>query len=365
MSGGSEDTFMRHALVLAARGLGDVAPNPAVGCVLVSRDSIVVGRGWTGKGGRPHAETIALAQAGEAARGASAYVTLEPCAHHGATPPCADALAQAGVARVVAAVEDPDLRVSGRGFERLRSAGIAVTTGVLAAEAAELNAGFFLSVREKRPVVTLKIAASLDGRTAAADCGSKWISGEDARRFGHLLRARHDAILIGVETAIADDPMLTCRLPGLEDRSPVRVVLDTRLRLPESSKLARTAHEVPTLVFAAAEGGGALKARGAEVIVVARDARGRPAIDAVLHALCMRGVTRLLVEGGSSVHASVLDRGYADRIEIFRAPFALGAAGHASVDALAALSLDEARRHTLAGAATYGADLLESFHAKH
>lgn len=365
MPGVSDDTrLMRHALVLAGRGLGNVAPNPAVGCVLVSPEGIVVGRGWTGKGGRPHAETLALAQAGESARGATAYITLEPCAHHGATPPCADALVEAGVSRVVAAVEDPDPRVNGRGFERLSAANIPLTTGVLAAEAAELNAGFFLSVREKRPLVTLKIAASLDGRTAAADGGSKWISSEDARRFGHLLRARHDAILIGVETAIADDPMLTCRLPGLENHSPLRVVLDTRLRLPETSKLARSAREVPTIAFTVAEGGGTLSSRGVEVVVVARDARGRPDVGAVLNALCERGVTRLLVEGGASVHASFLGRDYADRIEIFRAPFALGDAGHASIDALAALSLDEARRYVLAAATRYGPDLLESLHAK-
>ena len=352
---------MRHALVLAARGLGQVAPNPAVGCVIVSQQGTIVGRGWTGQGGRPHAETIALAEAGEAARGATAYVTLEPCAHMGETPPCADALIEAGVARAVAPVEDPDPRVSGRGFDKLRAAGIGVATGIMAREAGELNAGFFLRLRERRPFVTLKIAASLDGRTTDSAGDSRWVTGEEARRFGHLLRARHDAILVGAETALADDPLLTCRIAGLEDRSPIRVVLDPRLRLDESSRLAKTACEISTWIFTTSEGGGALRARGANVILVAKDARGRPDIGAVLNELAARGVTRLLVEGGAAVHATFLDRRYADRIELFRAPFALGAAGHPAIDALAAWGLEEAPRFAGAGTQRLGPDLLESF----
>ena len=352
---------MRHALVLAARGLGRVAPNPAVGCVIISQNGTIVGRGSTGRGGRPHAETIALAQAGEAARGATAYVTLEPCAHQGETPPCANALIEAGVARVVAPIEDRDPRVSGRGFEKLRAAGIDVATAVLAKEAAELNAGFFLRLRERRPFVTLKIAASFDGRTTDSAGDSRWVTGEESRRFGHLLRARHDAILVGAETAIADDPLLTCRIAGLEDRSPIRVVLDTRLRLDESAKLAKTACEIPTWVFTASEGGGALRARGVSVISVSKDARGRPDISTVLNELAARGVTRLLVEGGAAVLATFLGRGLADRIELFRAPIALGAAGHAAIEALAALGLDEAPRFSSVGTQRLGPDLLESF----
>jgi diaminohydroxyphosphoribosylaminopyrimidine deaminase/5-amino-6-(5-phosphoribosylamino)uracil reductase len=359
-----DERHMRHALGLAARGLGCVAPNPAVGCVVVSSQGIVVGCGATGKGGRPHAETIALAQASESARGATVYVTLEPCAHHGETPPCADALIAQGVGRVVAAVEDPDPRVSGRGFERLRAAGVEVTTGVLASEAAELNAGFFLCVREQRPLVTLKLAASLDGRTTDASGDSRWVTGDEARRYGHFLRARHDAILIGVETALADDPLLTCRIAGLETRSPVRVVLDTRLRLAESSRLVRGACEFSTWVFTTSEGGGALRARGVDVVQVSKDARGRPDIGAVLGKLAARGITRLLVEGGATMHASFLDRGYADRIELFGAPLALGAAGHAAIDALAALGLDEAPRFVRTGTRRLGPDLLESFAAR-
>jgi diaminohydroxyphosphoribosylaminopyrimidine deaminase/5-amino-6-(5-phosphoribosylamino)uracil reductase len=360
----SDHTHMHHALRLAARALGRVAPNPAVGCVIVSPKGQILGRGWTQSGGRPHAETEALKQAGETARGATAYVTLEPCSHQGQTPPCANALIAAGIARAVIAVQDPDPRVSGKGIQMLRDAGLEVTTGVLEKEAAELNKGFFLRVTQNRPLVTLKIAQSLDGCTATASGDSKWITGEEAREFGHLLRAKYDAILIGVETALADDPALTCRIAGLEDRSPIRAVLDTRLRLSEWSKLAQTAREIPTWVFTTADGGGALTAAGMEVIRVARDARGRPDISACLQVLAARGVTRLLVEGGATVHAAFLDRGLADRLEIFTAPIVLGAAGHGAIDALAALTLDEAPRFERITRRKLGPDLLESFAAK-
>jgi diaminohydroxyphosphoribosylaminopyrimidine deaminase/5-amino-6-(5-phosphoribosylamino)uracil reductase len=352
---------MQHALRLAGRGLGRVAPNPSVGCVIVSPQDRVIGRGWTADGGRPHAETVALAQAGAAAEGATAFVTLEPCAHHGQTPPCAQALIDARVNRVVGAVEDPDPRVSGRGFAMLRDAGIAVTTGQLAKEAERLNAGFFLRERKKRPLVTLKIAQSLDGKTAASSGESKWITGEEARRFGHVLRARHDAILVGIGTALADDPELTCRVPGLEHRSPTRVVLDTRLRLGENSKLARSAKRIPTIVYSVGNAAPALSACGIDVVAVSRDARGRPDIGAVLTDLARRGVTRLLVEGGAGVHAAFLDRGFADRLEIFRSPMLLGDAGHSAIDALAAFTLDEAPRFVCTGRHALGRDLLESF----
>jgi diaminohydroxyphosphoribosylaminopyrimidine deaminase/5-amino-6-(5-phosphoribosylamino)uracil reductase len=357
----NDSAHMRHALRLAARGLGRVAPNPAVGCVIVSRNGRIVGRGWTGRGGRPHAETVALKQAAEAARGATAYVILEPCAHHGETPPCAAALAEAGIARVVAAMEDTDPRVSGRGFNLLRNAGVEVRTPLLERDAAALNRGFFLRITERRPLVTLKIATSLDGRIASASGDSRWITGADARRFAHLLRATHDAVLVGIETALADDPLLTCRIPGREQDSPLRVVLDSRLRLEARSKLASTARDVPTLLFTVAEGGSALAECGVDIVKVARDACGRPDLGAVLAELALRGITRLLVEGGAGVHASFLDRGYVDRLELFRGPLALGASGHAAIDALAALSLDEAPRFVATGTQQLGADLLESF----
>jgi diaminohydroxyphosphoribosylaminopyrimidine deaminase / 5-amino-6-(5-phosphoribosylamino)uracil reductase len=353
---------MRHALVLAARALGEVAPNPAVGGVIVAPDGVVVGRGRTAKGGRPHAEAVALAEAGAAARGATAYVTLEPCSHHGHTPPCAKALIDAGIARVVVAAADPDTRVNGEGIAWLRASGVAVTVRVCAAEAAELNAGFFLKVREGRPLVTLKLAQSLDGKIATATGESQWITGDRARAFGHLLRARNDAILVGVGTALADDPSLTCRLPGLEQRSPLRVVLDTRLRLSEWSKLAQTAGEIPTLVYTtAAEGGGALQACGIEIVRVAKGAAGRPKLDGVLADLAGRGITRLLVEGGAGVHAAFLNAGLADRLEVFSAPIILGGAGLSAVDALAALSLNEVPQFVMTARRSLGPDLLVSY----
>jgi len=354
---------MHHALTLAARGLGEVAPNPAVGCVIV-KDGVVVGRGRTAKGGRPHAETRALAEAGAAAKGATAYVTLEPCSHHGHTPPCTKALIDAGIARVVVAADDPDPRVNGEGIAWLRTAGVEVATGICAREAAELNAGFFLKVREGRPLVTLKMAQSLDGKIATATGESRWITGEAARRYGHLLRARNDAILIGVSTALSDDPMLSCRLPGLEDRNPVRVVLDSRLRLNDWCRLAQTASEVPTLVYTTSpvteNKGGALEACGVEIVRVGRDPVGRPKPEAVLANLAGRGITRLLVEGGATVHASFLNAGLADRLEVFSAPMVLGGSGLSAVEALGALSLGEAPQFVMAAVRKLGPDLLVS-----
>ena len=354
---------MRHALRLARRSLGETAPNPAVGCVIVSAEGYVVGRGRTARGGRPHAEAIALAHAGNAARGGAAFISLEPCAHHGQTPPCAEALVKAGLARVVVAVEDPDPRVSGRGLEILREAGVAVTSGTLSEEASTLNLGFFRKVLDHRPMVTLKLAQTLDGKTASASGDSKWITGEEARRVGHLLRAQHDAVLVGIETALADDPLLNCRISGLEDRSPVRVVLDSRLRLPEESQLARTARDIPTLLYCSGGTSPDLKACGIEIVTVQKDARGRPDIAAVLHDLAERGMTRLLVEGGAGVHAAFLDRGMVDRIEAFVSAMVLGEGGHSGVGALAALTLDEAPRFRAVDRQTLGQDLLVSFRA--
>lgn len=352
---------MRHALALARSGQGRTSPNPSVGCVLVSPEGRVLGAARSADGGRPHAEIQALEQAGEAARGATTYVTLEPCATVTATPSCAESLIAAGVARVVGAIEDPDHRTCGNGYAKLRGAGLEVTTGVLRREAERAHAGFISRVVNDRPLVTLKIAQSLDGRTAAASGDSKWITGENARRYGHLLRVQNDAILVGIGTALADDPELTCRLPGLEKFSPMRVVLDTRLRLSEWSKLAQTAKDVPTIVFTTGEGGGALEASGVDVVQVSRDARGRPDVAAVLKELAQRGVNQLLVEGGASVHAAFLDRGFADRLEVFTAPVLLGGAGHNGIEALAALGLEEAPRFVAEFRHNLGRDLVEGF----
>lgn len=321
---------MRAALGLARRGLGNVWPNPAVGCVIV-KDGRVVGRGWTQPGGRPHAETEALAMAGEAARGATAYVTLEPCSHHGKTPPCAEALIKAGVTRVVAATEDTDPRVSGQGLDLLRQAGIDVSVGLYALEALELNAGFFLKQREGRPLVTLKLATSLDGRIATHSGESKWITGDAARQAAHLLRAESDVIMVGSGTVLADDPELTCRLPGLEDRSPVRVVVDGRLRLPLTSQLVTTANEIPTWVLTL-EGNDAERIEayqncGVDVVEVPEAADRTVDLNAALAALAESGVTRVLVEGGAHLAAGMLRAGLVDRLVWFRAARLIGGDG--------------------------------------
>jgi diaminohydroxyphosphoribosylaminopyrimidine deaminase/5-amino-6-(5-phosphoribosylamino)uracil reductase len=353
---------MRHALRLAARALGNVAPNPAVGCVVVAADGRIVGRGQTQKGGRPHAETVALSQAGGLARGATGYVTFEPCSHHGQTPPCADALISAGLARVVGAITDPDPRVSGSGFARLESAGVKVTRGVLEAEARALNLGFFRRVMEGRPLVALKIAQGADGYVADAKGNSRWITSQDARRHGHLLRARHDAILVGIGTVLADDPELTCRLPGLEHRSPLRIVLDSHLRTPVASKLVRTARDHPTVIFTAAPNGGdALVAQGVSIERVEAGNDGRIDIAAVLRALEKRGLTRLLVEGGPAVHGSFLGRGLVDMIHIYRAPLLIGAGGLPAIAPANPAELSKAARLQLLERLTFGPDILESF----
>jgi diaminohydroxyphosphoribosylaminopyrimidine deaminase/5-amino-6-(5-phosphoribosylamino)uracil reductase len=338
---------MRAALGLARRGLGQVWPNPAVGCILV-RDGIVVGRGWTQPGGRPHAETEALDRAGDGARGATCYVSLEPCSHTGVTGPCADALAAAGVVRVVAATEDPDPRVSGRGFERLRAAGIAVEVGLCRAEAEELNAGFFKRIAAGRPIVTLKTATSLDGRIATHSGESRWITGEDSRAGVHQLRAEHDAVLVGSNTALIDDPLLTCRLPGLEDRRPVRVVVDSRLRLPLTHRLVASANEIPVWLVCAAgndhDRRDAFAQAGVQIIEVRRDGEGSLDIGQSLQALGQHGLTRILVEGGGHVAAALLRADLVDRLVWYHAPMVLGSDGLPAVVSFGVDALTDAPR---------------------
>jgi len=361
---------MAIALGLARRGLGRVWPNPAVGCVLArpDLDGRVVGRGWTQPGGRPHAESEALRRAGGAARGATAYVTLEPCAHVGETPPCADALIAAGIRRAVVAIEDPDPRVAGRGLARLREAGIAVEVGAGAAAAREINAGFLRRITAGRPLVTLKAASTLDGRIATAAGESRWITGQAARAFGHGLRARHDAVAIGIGTALADDPDLRCRLPGLGDRSPVRVVFDSRLRLPPDGRLLAGAGETPAWILCCenADGGAqhALTAAGAVVIQVASGADGRVDLSAALTELARRGLTRVLVEGGGRLAAAMLRAGLADRLAWFRAPRLLGGDAVAAVADLAVATLAEAPAFERTGSLDLEADVVELLRRK-
>jgi diaminohydroxyphosphoribosylaminopyrimidine deaminase / 5-amino-6-(5-phosphoribosylamino)uracil reductase len=329
--------FMQLALTLGRRGLGRTWPNPAVGAVVV-KDGVIVGRGWTQPGGRPHAEPVALNRADGAARGATLYVTLEPCSHFGKSPPCADAIIAAGVARVVAAIEDPNPAVAGRGHAKLRAAGIAVDVGLFAQEAAHDHAGHFRRVLDKRPHVILKLAVSADDKIGAAGGKPIAITGEAARSRVHLLRAQSDAILVGIGTILADDPLLTCRLPGMEKRSPVRVVLDNSLRIPSDSRLVRTARETPLWVIAAeladAPAAARLGASGAQVMRVIPKAGSGLDLRAVLHALSDKGITRLMVEGGSRVASSFVAAGLVDEVWLFRGEKAVGVDGVAALDAL-------------------------------
>ncbi len=355
---------MGAALTLARRGVGNAWPNPAVGCVIVNGGS-VVGRGWTQPGGRPHAETEAIGRAGDAARGGTAYVTLEPCSHWGKTPPCAEALIASGVARVFAAVEDPDPRVAGGGLARLREAGIAIESGLCSAEAAEINAGFFRRVRTGRPLVTLKLATSLDGRIATGSGESRWITGPAARERTHLLRATHDAILVGAATVLADNPQLTCRLPGLEHRSPVRVALDRNLVIPLDSCLVAEARQHPSWLITAPgsdpDRREALQQAGVEIIDAAANETGRIDLADALRLLGARGLTRLLVEGGGRLAASLLSARLVDRLVWLHAPLLLGADGVPAVGALGLMALAEATRFDLLSSETVGADLLSTY----
>ncbi|HZT20839.1 MAG TPA: bifunctional diaminohydroxyphosphoribosylaminopyrimidine deaminase/5-amino-6-(5-phosphoribosylamino)uracil reductase RibD [Dongiaceae bacterium] len=359
---------MGAALALARRGLGGCWPNPAVGCVLVAQGR-VVGRGWTQMGGRPHAETEALRRAGTAAKGATAYVTLEPCSHHGKTPPCAEALIAAGIGRAVVAMEDPDPRVSGRGVARLEQAGIPVTLGIGENEAAEINAGFFLRIREKRPLVTLKLATSLDGRIATRTGESRWITGEAARARAHLLRARNDAVMVGSGTVIADDPLLNVRLPGLESRSPLRIVLDGRMRLPLTSALVAGARLTPTWLVTLP--GGDRRRRhayvdcGVEVIEVAAGPDGAIDLKRLLHHMAERGLTRVLAEGGARLAAALLRAHLVDRLAIFRAPSVIGGDGLPAAAGFGLERLAELPRFLPEETVALGPDRLETYRRAH
>jgi diaminohydroxyphosphoribosylaminopyrimidine deaminase/5-amino-6-(5-phosphoribosylamino)uracil reductase len=356
--------MMRAALALARRSLGRTWPNPAVGCVIV-RDGRVIARGRTQDGGRPHGEADAIAHATGSLKGATAYVTLEPCSHHGKSPPCADALIAAGVAKVVSALEDPYPKVNSQGHAKLKAAGIAVEVGEGATEAAEINAGFLLRVREGRPLFHLKIASSLDGHTATASGESKWITGPAARADGHRLRATHDAILVGANTVETDDPELTCRLPGLDRYSPVRIVVDSKARLSPASKLAASARDVPVWLVctpqappAARE---ALQAKGVEILEVAATPVGRVDIAAAATALGSRGLTSVLVEGGGTIAATFLKAGLVDRLSVYRGGLLMGADSRSAVAELGLEGLDSAPRFALVSTRAIGGDTLETW----
>ncbi|MBW3098768.1 bifunctional diaminohydroxyphosphoribosylaminopyrimidine deaminase/5-amino-6-(5-phosphoribosylamino)uracil reductase RibD [Pseudohoeflea coraliihabitans] len=359
--------YMAAAIRLARLNEGRTGANPSVATLLVrdfGQGPVIIGSGVTALGGRPHAEPQALAEAGERARGATAYVTLEPCAHHGRTAPCADALVSAGVARVVGAAGDPDPRVCGRGYEILRRAGIEVEEGVLADNAARDLAGYLTRRTKNRLHVTLKLALSADGLMGLRGTGQVALTGEIANRQVHLMRAASDIILIGSGTALADDPALTCRLPGLEDRSPIRLVLDDALRLDPASQLAASARRTPLWIASSAPPDAdkrpSLAALGAEFIA-AEPLEGKLALPELLEDLAARGLSTLFVEGGAAVARSFLDEDLVDRLVLMTAPQKLAdiAAGEGIVAPLTRESVPA--RFKPLRTAWYGPDRMDSF----
>jgi diaminohydroxyphosphoribosylaminopyrimidine deaminase / 5-amino-6-(5-phosphoribosylamino)uracil reductase len=353
--------FMGLALALGRRGLGNTWPNPAVGAVIV-KDGVIVGRGWTQPGGRPHAEVEALRQAKKAARGATLYVTLEPCSHEGKSPPCADAVIKAGIKRVVSALEDPNPEVAGQGHARLKEKGIAVDIGLEADAARRAHAGHIARLTLGRPHVTLKLAVSADGKVGAAGRKPVAITGEVARDRVFQMRAQSDAILVGIGTVLADNPQLTCRLPGMEDRSPVRVVLDAGLRVPLATSVIGTARDTPTWVFcsrAASEiAQDILEQKGVRVFRVDAE-HGRLDLGAVLKSLAKEGIGRLMVEGGPTVAASFVAADKVDAAALFFAEKLVGDDGIAPLEDMP-LDVLTSRLHAR-GSETVGADTLELY----
>jgi diaminohydroxyphosphoribosylaminopyrimidine deaminase / 5-amino-6-(5-phosphoribosylamino)uracil reductase len=351
--------FMALALYLARRRLGSTAPNPSVGAVIADEDTgEVIARGWTQPHGRPHAETHVLQRAGERARGRTMYVTLEPCSHHGQTPPCAVAILAAGVPRVVCAIEDPDPRVSGRGVAFLRKAGVAVDLGICAEQARWMAAGHILRMTQGRPFVQLKIAVSGDGLIAPGDGAPRWVTGPEARQFAHLLRARADAILVGRKTVADDNPELTCRLPGLHGRSPRRVILDAKFRTPPSAKMFRTAARVPVTIFGERESAPPQYPPGVETRRAPTGADGQLSLAAVLADLSANGVTRVLVEGGPTIAAAFLDADLIDEVVIGRGTEALGSRGRKPAGSRGLEILAETARWRIADERMIGDDRL-------
>ena len=354
-----DERWMGAALAFGRRSLGLAAPNPSVGALLLDQ-GVVVGRGVTGPGGRPHAERRALDEAGEAARGATLYVTLEPCSHHGMTPPCADAVVAAGVSRVVCALEDPDPRVAGRGLALLRDAGVEVVVGPGAATARRDHRGHILRVTRGRPMVTLKLARTADGYAAGYEHDARLaITGQAANLRVQVMRAMHDAIMVGVGTAIADDPLLTVRLPGVDQR-PLRVVLDSRLRLPLASRLCSTAREYPTVVLttlaASSESEALLRARGVEVARLDAGPEAQVDLQQALRWLGARGVTRVFSEGGPTVAARLIRAGLADEVVLLTATKPLGRPGLPALPPDAYAALEDASRWAEGETAVYGSD---------
>ncbi|WP_026438769.1 bifunctional diaminohydroxyphosphoribosylaminopyrimidine deaminase/5-amino-6-(5-phosphoribosylamino)uracil reductase RibD [Acidocella facilis] len=359
----SDQDFMRAALAMARRGLGQTAPNPSVGCIIVKQGR-VVGRGFTSAGGRPHAEVNALAQAGNAARGGTAYVTLEPCNFTGKSGPCTEALIQAGISRVVLGAQDPHPKVNGAGIARLRAAGISVSEGVLAAECEASIAGFAMVQRQGRPLLRLKLASSLDGRIATAKGEAKWITGEPARQAAHMLRGTHDAIMVGVGTVLEDDPELTCRIEGYRRTDLVRVVVDSHLRTPLLSKLVRGAARHPLWILHR-NGADKLRAKalvqaGVKLIELPAASIGVDLV-AAMKALAQNGLTSVLAEGGGTLAAALLRANLVDRLSWFHAPCVIGGDGLPAAQAFGIASLAQMPRFTQISSRRLGADMLTDF----
>lgn len=358
-----DQRFMDLAMALGRRGLGNTWPNPAVGAVVV-KDGVILGRGWTQPGGRPHAETEALKRAGRGARGATLYVTLEPCSHHGKTSPCTDAIIRAGINRVVTALDDPNPEVAGQGILKLRERGIAVETAFGAEAARRAHVGHITRMTLGRPYVLLKLAISADGKAGAAGRRPIAITGPAARERVFQMRAMSDAILVGMGTVLSDDPALTCRLPGMMNRSPVRILLDARLRVPISAGVVATAHEAPTWIFgdlkASAMAEEVLRAKGAEVVrVESKD--GRLDLAHVLRVLAERGITRLMVEGGPTVAAAFMKADLVDGAALFRSPNPIGVDGIDALDRMPLTALTQSARLKQVRSETVGADTLEHY----
>jgi len=356
-----DERFMRLALALGRRNLGHTWPNPAVGAVIV-KDGVVIARGWTQEGGRPHAEVEALRRAKKATQGATMYVSLEPCSHQGKTPPCTDAIIRAGIARVVSAMEDPNPEVAGQGHERLRAKGITVQVGLGAEEAQHIHVGHVMRVTKGRPYVTLKLAISADGKAGLAGRRPAVISGEAARERVFQIRAANDAILVGIGTVLSDDPQLTCRLPGMFERSPVRVVLDEDLRLPLATSVVATVRETPTWVFTShrpsAIAEEILQQKGCKVFRVDDD-NGRLDLNQTLKKLAEQGITRCLVEGGPTVASSLVAANLVDEAILLRGEKIIGDTG---IDPLEGMPLEAMTgRLTLRGSEKLATDTIENF----
>jgi diaminohydroxyphosphoribosylaminopyrimidine deaminase/5-amino-6-(5-phosphoribosylamino)uracil reductase len=348
-----EEKFMQIVLALSKRGVGLTAPNPSVGCVLVKNGQIIA-TGVTGNSGRPHAETIALAKAGENAQGATAYVTLEPCCHHGKTPPCTDALIKAGIKKVVIATTDTFKKVSGLGVQKLQEAGIEVILGICEDEARIINQGFF-SVQEKgRPYVTLKLATSFDGKIADKNGNSKWITSSDTRAYAHYLRAKNDAIMVGIGTVLADNPMLDCRLSGMQAQSPIRIILDNNLRIPLDSKLVQNAKQIPLYIIGSnVKENQALAENGVKIIKSSGVAN-------ILSLLAEKDITRLMIEGGSKISASFISEGFVDEFVWMRSAKKIG---HDGIDAIAGMDIKQVTEENFTKFSQYsiGEDLITTY----